>query len=119
MIRRDWFKRQIDIVVQALGLVLGLKQKGEIQASIGALEAAVLKAFGMSGPLALGLPLDEFISLACRGESPSPELLSALADFFREWGGLLAAQGRGAEAAAAADRAEALRQLANGYNASR
>ena len=94
MIRRDLFKRHVEILAQALGSVLGLKSKGEIQAAVAALEAAIHKACGMSAKLALGLPLEEFISLACRGEEPSSELLSALARLFREWAGLLETQGR-------------------------
>ena len=113
MIRSDWFKRQLAIVAQALAVVLGLKEKGDIQAAAATLEAAAQKAFGMSGQLALGLPIDEFVSLACRGDAPAPELLTTLADFFREWGGLFEIQGRKAEAAAAADRAQALLKLAS------
>lgn len=112
MIRRDWFKHHVDIMAQALGSVLGLKNKGEIQAATATLEAAIHKAFGMSGKLAIGLPLEEFISLACRGEEPSSEFLSALAKLFREWAGLLETQGRPAEAASALARAQALFQLA-------
>ena len=61
MIKRDWFKRQIEILAQALGIVLGLKQKGDIQGSIAEIETAIQKAFGMSGKLALGFGIDEFL----------------------------------------------------------
>ena len=112
MIRRDWFKRHVEIMAQALGAVLGLKSKGDIQAAAAAIEAAIPKAFGMGGKLALGLPIEEFITLACRGEEPSAEFLSASAKLFREWAGLLETPGRATEAAAALARAQALLQLA-------
>lgn len=112
MIRRDWLKRQVEILAQALGSVLGLKRKGEIQAALAAIETSVQRTCGMSGQLALALPLEEFIKLACRGEDPSPELLSAMADIFREWASLLNTQERRAEAASALARAQELVELA-------
>ncbi|MBI5242808.1 MAG: hypothetical protein HY922_03870 [Elusimicrobia bacterium] len=112
MIRSDWFKRHIEIIVQALAAVLGLKRQGEIQTAIATLEEAVRKAFGMSGQLALGLPLQEFISLSCRGEEPSAEFLSTLAKLFLEWADLLEKQGRADEAALALSRGQELLQLA-------
>jgi hypothetical protein len=112
MIRRDWFKRHVEILAQALGVALGLKKKGEATAAVAVIEAAVRSTFGLSGTLALGLSLKEFLSLACRGEKPSPELLSTLAELFREWAGLLEKEGRAAEAASALGRAVELSQLA-------
>ncbi|MBI5630617.1 MAG: hypothetical protein HY921_07020 [Elusimicrobia bacterium] len=112
-IRRDWFKRQVEILAQALGSALGLKQKGETQASIAALEGALQSAFGVSGKLALGLSLQDFISLACRGEEPSAELLAALSRLFSQWAALLEAQGRSSEASAARSRAQVLLEMAS------
>ncbi|MEK7746433.1 MAG: hypothetical protein AAB576_07195 [Elusimicrobiota bacterium] len=112
MIKRDWFKRQIEILAQALGAALGLKGRGDIQGSIAEIETAIQKAFGMSGRLALGFSLEDFLSLACRGDRPTPELLSTLAGLFQEWGALLEAQGSAAEAAAARERAQDLLRLA-------
>ena len=106
MIRRDWFKQQIEIMAQALGSALGLKAKGDIQAAIESTEAAFSKVFGMNGRLALGLPLDQFIPLACRGEKPSEEFLAALAKAFSGWADLLKAGGRDVEASVAYKRAE-------------
>lgn len=111
MIQRDWFKRHLEILAQALGSVLGLKGKGEVQAAAAAIEAAIQKAFGMNGKLALGLRLEDFLSLACRGEEPSPELLSAMARLFNEWAGLLETQGRRAEAALSLARGQTLLHL--------
>lgn len=108
MIRRDWFKRQVEILAQALGVVLGLKQKGDIQASVAAIETAIQQAFGLSGKLALGLPLEELLAFACRGVKPSSELLSGLAKLFGEWAELLDAQGSADQAALARERAQAL-----------
>ncbi|MCX5794273.1 MAG: hypothetical protein NTY77_02100 [Elusimicrobia bacterium] len=116
MIQRDWFMNHIEIMVKALSAVLGLKNKGEIQAAAAALEAAIHKAFGISEKLALALPLEEVLPLACRGQAPSSEFLSTLASLFREWAGLLETQGRPAEAAAALSRAQALLQLAQSNN---
>lgn len=98
MIRSDWFKRQVDVLVRALAGALGLKQKGELPAALAALEGSIQQAFGMSGQLALGLPLEDFLSFATRGVAPSPELFKALADLFNEWAVLLRSQGRAAEA---------------------
>lgn len=108
MIKRDWFKRQIEILAQVLAVVLGLKEKGDIQGSIAEIETAVQKAFGMSGKLALGLGAEDFLSLACRGDKPTPELLSTLAGLFQEWGALLEIQGLSADAASARARAQEL-----------
>jgi len=111
MIHRDWFKHHVEIMMQALAAILGLKAKGATQAASEACKAALQKAFGMDGKLALVLPLDELMSLGCRGQSPSPEFLAAAAKLFQEWAGLLETQGRPAEAAAAAARAQALLQI--------
>lgn len=112
MIRRDWFKRQVEILAQALGVVLGLKQKGDIQASVAAIETAIQQAFGLSGKLALALPLEELISFACRGVKPSAELLSGLAKLFSEWADLLEASGSADQATLARERAKALSERA-------
>jgi hypothetical protein len=112
MIRSDWFKRQVDILVRSLAAALGLKNKGEIPAALSTLEYSIQQAFGMSGQLALGLPLEDFLSFASRNVSPSPELLSTLADLFREWAALLKAQGRTAEADMALARSQELSQRA-------
>ncbi|MBI3297851.1 MAG: hypothetical protein HYZ75_06795 [Elusimicrobia bacterium] len=108
-IRREWFKRHLEILTQALGTVLGLKGRGEVQASIAALESALEKAFGMNGQLALAFPLEQFLSLALRGEKASPELLDALSRLFTEYAALLESSGRNSEAASARERAAALR----------
>ncbi|MBI5883726.1 MAG: hypothetical protein HZB91_11555 [Elusimicrobia bacterium] len=112
MIHRDWFKRHLEILTQALGAVLGLKAKGDIQAAAAAIETAIQKAFGMSGKLALGLQFGDFISLACKGEEPSAELLSAMSKLFQEWAELLEAQGRTAEASLSRTRGQAILELA-------
>ena len=117
MIKRDWFKRQIEILAQVLAAALGLKQKGDIQGSIAEIETAIQKAFGMSGKLALGFSLEDFLSLACRGDKPTPELLSTLAGLFQEWGTLLETQGYSADAAAALERAQDLLRLAESADA--
>lgn len=106
MIRRDWFKRHLEMIAQALGVALGLKEKGEVQAAIASIEASIQEAFGMSAKLALGLPLHEFIKFACRGEAPPPELLALLEKTFLEWAELLTAAGRTGEAALARARAQ-------------
>jgi len=113
MIRRDWFKQHVEILAQALGAAVGLRKKGEIPAAVAAVEEAVRKSFGLSGQLALGLPLKDFLSLACRGEKPTAELLSASAELFREWAGLLRTEGREGEAASAFGRVDELRLLAD------
>lgn len=112
MIRRDWFKNHVEIMARALSAVLGLKSQGDIQAAASTLEVSLNKAIGMSAKLALALPLEEVLSLACRGQEPSCEFLSTLAKLFHEWAGLLETQGRTAEAASAQARAQALLQLA-------
>ncbi|MBI5624403.1 MAG: hypothetical protein HY924_11550 [Elusimicrobia bacterium] len=112
MIHRDWFKRQLEVIVQALGTVLGLKAEGEVQTAAAAVEAAVQKAFGMSSNLALGLRIEDFLTLACRGEEPTAEFLSGMAKLFAEWAGLLDAQGRPAEAALSKSRSQTLADLA-------
>ncbi|MDD5627547.1 MAG: hypothetical protein PHU21_00665 [Elusimicrobia bacterium] len=116
MIRHDWFKRQVDILAQAIGAVLGLRGRGDIQASISAIESTIRKTFGMDGKLALTLSPEDFLSLACRGERPSTKLLSKLADLFGEWAELLQAQGSSSEAAAALARVTKFRQLASQAN---
>lgn len=108
MIRRDWFKAKVEAVAQGLGVVLGLRKKGDILGSAAAMEAVVQEAFGMSGVMALGLPLEQFVFLAFRGEKPSPELLSKVGELFLEWASLLEAQGRSAEAASARARSQGL-----------
>ncbi|HVE12831.1 MAG TPA: hypothetical protein VNI01_05515 [Elusimicrobiota bacterium] len=113
VIRRDWFKRQVSILAQALGAALGLRKKGDVEASLQAFENALHEAFGMNGKLALALPLESFLSLACRGEAPDPELLSSLAELFREWGDALAERGLAADAAAARSRAQELLKRAS------
>ena len=105
-IRREWFKRQIDVLAQALAAALGFKRKGQAQAAQTSIETALRDAFGMDPRLALGMPLDQFIELACRGEAPAPELLSHLADLFGEWAELLSAAGRNGDAAMARQRLE-------------
>lgn len=105
-IRRDWFKEQVEVLVQALGAALGLKKKGEVQAAVERADDGFHKAFGMNGRLAIGLPFDQFLFLALRGETPSEERLAALAAAFKEWGEVLEAAGRQAEADAAFKRAE-------------
>jgi len=82
MIRRDWYKRHLEIMAQAIGNILGLRKKGDLQAATQAAEKAMRDAFGMDGKLALGLPLDQVLFFACRGEKASPELLASLADLF-------------------------------------
>ena len=111
MIQRDWFEQHIEILAQAIGAALGLKEKGEIQASIAGIETAVQKIFGMSPKLALNLPLNDFIKLTCRGEEPSPKLLSTLAKLFQEWADLLKAAGRDQDAELARIRAREAAQL--------
>lgn len=106
MIQRDFFKRHIEILAQAVGTLLGLKEKGEIQGSLAGVEEAVQKAFGMSWKLALGMPFRAFVNLTCRGEEPSPALLAAAAELFEQWAGLLKAEGRVAEAEQALARAQ-------------
>ena len=106
MIRRDWFKRHLEMIAQALGVALGLKEKGEIQAAIASIETSIKEAFGISGKLAIGLPLHEFIKFACRGEEPPPELLAMLEKTFNEWAELLTAVGRVGEATLARTRAQ-------------
>ena len=112
MIKREWFRRQIEIIAQAVGTVLGLKQKGDIQAAIEQAESTIKKVCGMDAKLALGLDVKDVVSLACRDEEPTPEFLSSLAGLFVEWAELLESQGRAAEAGAARERAQALRALA-------
>ncbi|MBI4345822.1 MAG: hypothetical protein HY553_03140 [Elusimicrobia bacterium] len=114
MIRRDWYKRHVDILAQAIGAALGLKKKGDVQASIAAIEEAVRKTFGTHGKLALMLPLDQFLSLACRGEKPSAELLAELERMFLEWAALLEAAGDPVQAQAARSRARDVAVLAGG-----
>jgi hypothetical protein len=106
MIRRDWFEERIEILAQALAAALGLKAKGDVQAAIENSEAAFSKAFGMKAGLALGLPLEQFLGFACRGEKPTPEFLAALAKMFSEWAAILKAGGREAEAAMAQQRSQ-------------
>ena len=105
-IRREWFKRQIDVLARALASALGFKKKGETQAAQTSIETALRDAFGMDPRLALGMPLDQFIEFACRGEAPAPELLTHMADLFREWAELLSAAGREGDAALARQRLE-------------
>lgn len=112
MINREWFKRQVEIIAQAVGAVLGLKQKGDIQAAIEQAESTIKKVCGMNAKLALGLDVKDAVSLACRGEEPTPEFLNSLAELFGEWASLLASQGRAVEADAARARAQALRASA-------
>ena len=111
MIRRDWFKRHVEILAQALAAALALKKKGDIPGSVAAIEDAVQKTFGVNGKLALNLSLEDFLAFACRGTEPSPELLSALGDLFQGWADSLKAQGSTAAAALALARARALREL--------
>jgi hypothetical protein len=111
-IRRDWFKRQVDILAQAIGTVLALRKKGEIQGAEANLEEAVKKAFGMSGKLALGLPFDDFLGFVCRGELASAPLLADLARLFDQWAAALEETGRAPEAAQARRRAEECRARA-------
>ncbi|MBI5202045.1 MAG: hypothetical protein HY925_10700 [Elusimicrobia bacterium] len=112
MIRRDWYKRHVEILAQAIGNMLGLKQRGETQAAIAAAEKAVREAFGMDGKLALGLSLEQVLFFACRGEKATPELLATLADLFSAWGEALDAAGRSEDARRAAERTIELRRLA-------
>ena len=105
MIRRDWFEQRIEFLAQAIAAALGFKAKGDVQAAIENTEAAFSKAFGMKAGLALGLPLEQFLSFACRGEKPTPEFLAALAKTFGAWADILKAGGREAEAAMAQERA--------------
>ena len=114
MIRRDWYKRQVEIMAQAIGTMLGLRQKGDTQAAIAAAEKAVRDAFGMDGKLALGLSLEQVLFFACRGQKASPELLSSLAELICAWGEALDAAGRSEDARRAAERTIELRRLAGG-----
>lgn len=114
MIRRDWTKRHIEIMAQAIGAILGLKAKGETQGAIAAAEKAVRDAFGMNGKLALDLPLEQVLFFACRGEKASPELLASLAELFDAWAGALQAHGRDADSVRARKRAAEFRRLAAG-----
>lgn len=104
-LQRDWFKSTIDLLVAALGAMLARKKKGEIEAAVAEADGAILKAFGVSGKLALGLTLKDFMMFACRGEEPSPELLQTLSKLFTEWADLLDAAGRTQDAALARARA--------------
>ena len=100
-IRRDYFKNKVDIFAQAAGAVLGLKGKGEVLQAAVKLEEAFRQAFGFDARLALALPFDDFLKMACRDVKPSPELLAALARFFSDWAYLLESQGRPDDAAMA------------------
>jgi hypothetical protein len=106
MIRRDWFEQRIEILSQAIAAALGLKAKGDVQAAIVNMENAFTKAFGMNVELALGFPFDQFLSFACRGEKPTPELLEAMAKTFAAWSDVLKAAGRDADAALAHERSQ-------------
>ena len=110
-IRRDWFKNKVDILAQAAGAVLGLKGKGEVLQAAVKLEEAFRSAFGMDPKLALALPLEDFLKMACRDVAPSPELLASLAGFFDDWAEVLEAAGRKDEAALARERASSCRAL--------
>ncbi|HAH08233.1 MAG TPA: hypothetical protein DCM05_17195 [Elusimicrobia bacterium] len=112
MIRSDWFKRQLDVLVAALAAAIGLKQKGDVPGALAALDASIRQAFGMSGQLALGLPLEDFLNFATRGVAPTPELLDALSGLFKEWASLLQAQGRAPEAELALARSQELSERA-------
>ncbi|MDE2291845.1 MAG: hypothetical protein KGL53_07160 [Elusimicrobia bacterium] len=112
MIRRDWFKRHVEVLAQCLGTVLGLRKKGEVQEAAAVLETSLQKAFGLGAPLCLGLPLEEFLRLACRGVPPSAEFLETLSGVFAAWGELFAAQARPEDAAAAQARADELAAMA-------
>lgn len=88
--------------------MLGLKAKGDVQAAVAEAESAVRRAFGLDGKLALGLPLEQVLFLACRGEKPTPELLTALSELFRAWADSLSADGRTEDATRAREKAAAL-----------
>ncbi len=103
-IQRDWFERQADVLVQAIAAALGFKAKGDIQAAVAEAEGALRRTFGADPRLALGLPLEQFLSLVCRGERPSEGMLAALSKFFAAWAELLESSGRQAEAYAARQR---------------
>lgn len=105
-IRRDWIKRQVETLAQALGAALGLKAKGEVQAAVESLESAIKKSFGSDARFLLGLPFEQFLFFACRGETPSAEELAELARVFDEFAALLTAAGRAGEADLARRRAE-------------
>jgi hypothetical protein len=111
MIRRDWFESQLEAVEQALAAALGLKTKSELDAAAEQVEGSIHKAFGMSPKLALGLPLEEFLSFALRGEKPTAELLAELSRVFAEWAAFLRVQGDAGKAATAQARADELGAL--------
>lgn len=107
-IEQDWVKRLVATLAEAIGAALGLKKKGEERQAADVLAKGVEKALGMNARLALGLPLDDFLRLACRGEEPKAQVLAALADAFEQWAGLLDGSGQPQWAAAARARAREL-----------
>lgn len=111
MIRRDWFKRHVEILAQVAGTVLGLKKAGQVQQAEAEAARSFQQLFGMDGRLALALPFKDFLDFAFRGVKPSGEVLAALAAHFESWAGLLEAAGRADEAALARERAAQCRQL--------
>jgi hypothetical protein len=104
-IEHDWLKKYIAIMAQILGTAAGLHKKGQVKEALAAVEEGVRKAYGLTGGLALALPFQEFLTLALRGEKPTPELLAGMAELFEAWSRLLQEAGRPAEAAAAKQRA--------------
>lgn len=110
-IRRDYFKTKVDILAQVGASLLGLKGKGTVQEAAAKLEEAFRQAFGFDSKLALALPFDGFLKLACRDVKPSPELLSSLAKHFDDWAEALEASGHPDVAAMARERAASCRAL--------
>lgn len=108
-IRRDYFKTKVDILAQVGATLLGLKGKGAVQEAGVKLEEAFRSAFGMDPRLALAIPFPDFLKMACRDVTPSPELLTALAGFFASWAELLESSGRKDEAALAREKSEQCR----------
>ena len=110
-IRRDYFKAKVDILAQAAATLLGLKGRGAVLEDAVKLEEAFRQAFGFDGRLALALPFEEFLKMACRDVKPSPELLAALAKHFSDWADVLEASGKADVAALARERAVSCRAL--------
>lgn len=110
-IRRDYFKTKVDILAQVAATLLGLKGKGAVQEAAVKLEEAFRRAFGFDSRLALALPFEDFLKLACRDVKPSPELLASLAKHFDAWAEALEGSGRPDVAALARERAASCRAL--------
>ena len=99
MFTNDYIMRQIEMLVQGIALIMGLKKEDRQEEATDLLSGTLVKFFGLSDKAVEELSWESLMSFASPGYAPNEEKCALLAQLIKEKADIAAAHGAKEEAA--------------------